>query len=255
MSNQCPICGKVLNKGKCLNCGYRSIDDFVAFRTISKPARPDLYVRQTCTAAAEQKRENAQKTIPDLNQNAGNNSEYSHSYRKANGTNNRSPEQETKKQSENANRRYSNGRAYDPNRFEGSFEGNVNSEKSQAQATDSENSNADKQATAQQKVNETDAKKYDSDHISYGGKCVLSIIIGILIGAIWRDTLFSTNVGLMNYLISVAFCFTPLMATYFFCRMVHKWDIPTVLKILIDLAGFFACYYLVLGLGYAAWIA
>ena len=50
MSNQCPICGKVLNKGKCSNCGYRSIDDFIAFRTISKPARPDLYVRQTYTA-------------------------------------------------------------------------------------------------------------------------------------------------------------------------------------------------------------
>ena len=56
MKSECPICGEKLNRAICPNCGYKHIDDFVTFRTISIPTQTDMMTRKSHEAKAELQR-------------------------------------------------------------------------------------------------------------------------------------------------------------------------------------------------------
>lgn len=56
MKSECPICGEKLNRATCPNCGYKRIDDFVTFRTISIPTQTDMMTRKGREAKAELQR-------------------------------------------------------------------------------------------------------------------------------------------------------------------------------------------------------
>ena len=90
MINECPICGEkmeMFSKGNCPSCGYRSIDDFVLFRTVSNPNRIDLYIRRFYSDVADKLEAGCQTTADD-------GGEYSYSYRKANKTGGQTSKQE-----------------------------------------------------------------------------------------------------------------------------------------------------------------
>ena len=93
MINECPICGEkieMFNRGNCPSCGYRSIDDFTAFRTISNATRIDLYARMACSDIAHKI-----ETGADSQMNADNDGTQGYPHRKANKTDKQAPENKT----------------------------------------------------------------------------------------------------------------------------------------------------------------
>jgi hypothetical protein len=209
MKSECPICGEKLNRATCPNCGYKRIDDFVTFRTISIPTQTDMMTRKSREAKAE-----LQRKLKAASAAAG-----------------AKPEPES--------RRTGNISCYDHNRFEDELD----SLKTAFEGTPPKTAGNENFAVKEKPVFEGPAAQYGETgkpvkEKDYSVRLVAAEVV------LTMAMILANTVPLFYYLMALAW----VAVTYCLCRMVSKLSVSTILKVVIDIGGSITCLGIPAGL-------
>ena len=280
MTPKCPVCFGNLISGRCWNCGW-AMDDFVSFRTIAVPTKADLNEWQkfqevrTKTIAKESVPKSVGKNDQNGNddgnprtlhkkseenkpvegpfwkvdekksQSCDNTGEHRVPYNTTSNSDTKSAEPQTKKQKEDTKRPYSNGREYVPNRDKDISE--TKPKKQDAQPPSSKQHVVEPLARQESKkpVEQSKSTNYyagdkkRSDK-NYAIRLLISEIVVFILCIINGKNMWSVDGSAVN-LSGYPTIALVWLSFYYFVRMVGKWRIPIILKILIGVVGLYLC--------------
>ncbi len=185
------------------------------------------------------------KTDVRKSQSDDNDGEYRISYSTTGGSDIKVDEQQTTEYTEDTNHSYSKRGEYDPDRYKDMFDTiirkyDVPSSSPKQHTFESETKQQSKETVWQGENtgNGTDAKKPNEKN--YVVRLLISELVLLVLCMIYGKNMWQ-DVGVAVYTAAIAAIFLVFLSFYYFVKIVGKWEIPVVVKILIDIVGYNLC--------------